>query len=196
MGSLNPLIVTEAALRARAADIADGLAGSASTFGGQLCTRPGIALVPAGAEGDAFCELMGERLGAAAPQILLTKAIAEGFAAGLAEVDAAPGVTRLGERTDEADRRGSFAAGMPSAYRADAAALSAEALREEHFGPAIILVAYSDQTELVSALSSLGGQLAIAIHSEAARHGVGAGPAASVRCTRQGASSSTVIPPG
>ncbi|MGZ4177445.1 MAG: aldehyde dehydrogenase (NADP(+)) [Solirubrobacteraceae bacterium] len=168
MGSLNPLIVTEAALRARAADIADGLAASVSTFGGQLCTKPGIALFPAGAAGDAFCELMGERLGAAAPQVLLTRAIAEGFAAGLAEVDAAPGVTRLGDRTEEADGRGSYAAGTPSAYRAEAAALSAEALREEHFGPAIILVAYADQLELISALSSLGGQLAIAIHSEAA----------------------------
>ena len=166
MGSLNPLIVTQAALRARAAGIADGLAASVSTFGGQLCTKPGIALVPAGAEGDAFGALVGERLGAVAPQVMLTKAIAEGFAAGLAEVDAAPGVTRLGERAGEAAGNGGFAAVAPTAYRADAAALSADALREEHFGPAIILVAYSDRTELIEALSSLGGQLAISIHSE------------------------------
>ncbi len=166
MGSLNPLIVTEAALRARAAGIADGLAASVSTFGGQLCTKPGIALVPAGAEGDAFCALVGERLGAAAPQVLLTKAIADGFAAGLAEVDAAPGVTRLARGAAEAAGNGGFAAVAPTAYRADAAALSADALREEHFGPAIILVAYSDRSELIEALSSLGGQLAISIHSE------------------------------
>ncbi len=166
MGSLNPLIVTQAALRARAAGIADGLAASVSTFGGQLCTKPGIALVPAGAEGDAFAALVGERLGAVAPQVMLTKAIAEGFAAGLAEVDAAPGVTRLGERAGEAAGNGGFAAVAPTAYRADAAALSADALREEHFGPAIILVAYSDRAELIEALSSLGGQLAISIHSE------------------------------
>ena len=166
MGSLNPLIVTEAALRARAAGIADGLAASVSTFGGQLCTKPGIALVPAGAEGDAFCALVGDRLGAAAPQVLLTKAIADGFAAGLAEVDAAPGVTRLGERAGDAAGNGGFAAVAPTAYRADAAALSADALREEHFGPAIILVAYSDRSELIEALRSLGGQLAVSIHSE------------------------------
>jgi 2,5-dioxopentanoate dehydrogenase len=164
MGSLNPLIVTEAALRARAADIADGLAASVSTFGGQLCTKPGIALFPAGEQGEAFCRLVGERLGAAAPQVLLTKAIADGFAAGLEQVDAAPGVTRLGERPAGED--GGFAAAAPSAYRADAAALSAEALREEHFGPAVILVACANQSELIDALSSLGGQLAISIHSE------------------------------
>jgi 2,5-dioxopentanoate dehydrogenase len=169
MGSLNPVIVTEAALRARAAGIADGLAASVSTFGGQLCTKPGIALFPAGAEGEAFCELVGERLGAAAPQVLLTKAIADAFAAGLADVDVVPGVTRL--RPDSpagGDHDPAFAAGVPTAYRADAAALSAEALREEHFGPAVILVAYSGPDDLVQALAALGGQLAISIHSEEA----------------------------
>ncbi len=175
MGSLNPVIVTEAALLARAAEIADGLAASVSTFGGQLCTKPGIALFPAGEAGEAFCELVGERLAAAAPQVLLTKAIADGFAAGLAEVDAAPGVTRLGAGSGSGgaaagggDGNVPFAAGVPTAYRAEAGALSADALREEHFGPAVILVAYADRDELIDALSSLGGQLAISIHSEAA----------------------------
>ncbi len=170
MGSLNPVIVTEAALRARAGEIADGLAASVATFGGQLCTKPGIVLFPAGEPGEAFCALVGERLGAAEPQVLLTKAIADGFAAGLAQVNAAPGVTRLaGALPGDGDRNGGaiFAAGVPTAYRVDAAALSAEALREEHFGPAVILVAYTGRDELVDALSSLGGQLAISIHSQA-----------------------------
>jgi acyl-CoA reductase-like NAD-dependent aldehyde dehydrogenase len=166
MGSLNPVIVTEAALRARAADIADGLAASVSTFGGQLCTKPGIAFFPAGAAGEAFCALAGERLAAAPRQVLLTKAIADGFAAGVDGVDAAPGVTRL-TGPDQGDGDALFAGAAPAAYRADAAALSAEALREEHFGPAVILVAYADRSELLEALRSLGGQLAISIHSEA-----------------------------
>ena len=167
MGSLNPVIVTEAALRSRAAAIADGLTASVATFGGQLCTKPGIVLFPAGEAGEAFCELIGERLGAADPQVLLTKAIADGFAAGLAEVDAVPGVSRLGsDGSAGGDGHGPFAAGVPTAYRADAGALSADALREEHFGPAVILVAYADRHELIDALSSLGGQLAISIHSE------------------------------
>ena len=169
MGSLNPVIVTEAALQARAEGIADGLAASVATFGGQLCTKPGIVFFPVGDAGEAFCGLVGERLGAADAQVLLTKAIADGFAAGLAEVDAVPGVTRLsGEAAAGGDEDAAFAAGVPTAYRADAAALSAEALREEHFGPAVICVAYADQAELVDALSSLGGQLAISVHSEAA----------------------------
>jgi acyl-CoA reductase-like NAD-dependent aldehyde dehydrogenase len=172
MGSLNPVIVTEAALKARAADIADGLAASVTTFGGQVCTKPGIVLFPAGAAGEEFCELVGERVAATTQQVLLTKAIADGFAAGLAEVDAVPGVTRIGAGDadaggdDGSDADAVFAGAVPTAHRTDAAGLSAEALREEHFGPSVILVAYADRDEAIDALSALGGQLGISIHSE------------------------------
>ncbi|HEX5622584.1 MAG TPA: aldehyde dehydrogenase family protein, partial [Solirubrobacteraceae bacterium] len=53
MGSINPIVVTEAALRARAGKIAEGLAASVSNFGGQLCTKPGVVFVPDGPDGDA-----------------------------------------------------------------------------------------------------------------------------------------------
>src|SRR3954466_12315440 len=54
MGSVNPIVLTDAALRERAAAIAEGLAASVASFGGQLCTKPGVVFVPAGAAGDAF----------------------------------------------------------------------------------------------------------------------------------------------
>ena len=54
MGSINPIVVTEAALAARGDAIADGLVASVATFGGQLCTKPGVVLVPEGPDGDAF----------------------------------------------------------------------------------------------------------------------------------------------
>jgi len=82
-----------------------------------------------------------------------------------------PGVTRLSERgavTAGGDGDVIFAGAPPTAYRADAAALSADALREEHFGPAVILVPYADAHDVVDALRPLGGQLAISIHSEPA----------------------------
>ena len=54
MGSVNPIVITDAALAARAPAIADGLTASVSNFGGQLCTKPGVVFVPDGAAGDAF----------------------------------------------------------------------------------------------------------------------------------------------
>ena len=50
MGSINPIVVTEAALAARGDAIAEGLVASVATFGGQLCTKPGVVFVPAGEE--------------------------------------------------------------------------------------------------------------------------------------------------
>jgi NADP-dependent aldehyde dehydrogenase len=76
MGSLNPLIVTEAALRARAGAIAEGLAASVANFGGQLCTKPGIVLVPEGEAGEHFSESVTALLGERGPEVLLTGAIA------------------------------------------------------------------------------------------------------------------------
>jgi NADP-dependent aldehyde dehydrogenase len=56
MGSTNPAVVTRAALAARADAIGAALVTAITGAAGQLCTKPGVVLVPAGAEGDAFTE--------------------------------------------------------------------------------------------------------------------------------------------
>ena len=48
LGSVNPVVVTPAAAVARAVEIADGFVTSVSGSAGQLCTKPGFLLVPAG----------------------------------------------------------------------------------------------------------------------------------------------------
>jgi acyl-CoA reductase-like NAD-dependent aldehyde dehydrogenase len=73
MGSVNPIVVTEAALTERSEAIAEGLAASVASFGGQLCTKPGVVFVPAGEAGDAFAADLGARLAAAEPQVLLNE---------------------------------------------------------------------------------------------------------------------------
>src|SRR5215216_1478924 len=73
MGSINPIVVTEEALRARAATIAEGLAASVSNFGGQLCTKPGVVFVPAGEAGDAFAAELASRLDGVPPSVLLNE---------------------------------------------------------------------------------------------------------------------------
>jgi NADP-dependent aldehyde dehydrogenase len=163
MGSLNPLVVTEAALRSRGDQIAEGLTASVATFGGQLCTKPGVVLFPAGAPGEEFCQAVAQRLADSAPQVLLTSAIADGFASGLANLEAAPGVARV---TASRSVDGDGFAVRPAAFRAGADALGSPALREEHFGPAVILVSYTNDDELAVALQQLGGQLTVSLHCE------------------------------
>src|SRR5215213_2060960 len=87
MGSVNPIVVTEAALAARGDAIADGLVASVASFGGQLCTKPGVVFVPAGEEGDAFASDLGARLSASEPQVLLNERLRDAPTERVAELD-------------------------------------------------------------------------------------------------------------
>ena len=48
LGSINPAVVTPAAVAARGAEIAAGFAGSMTMGTGQFCTKPGLLFLPAG----------------------------------------------------------------------------------------------------------------------------------------------------
>src|SRR3954465_14974762 len=80
MGSVNPVVVTSAALRARSQAIAEGLVASVSSFGGQLCTKPGVVFVPAGAEGEQFVSDVADRLAGADPQVMLNERLRDALA--------------------------------------------------------------------------------------------------------------------
>jgi NADP-dependent aldehyde dehydrogenase len=171
MGSLNPLVVTPAALAARGAAILEGLTASVCSFGGQLCTKPGVVLVPSGAAGDAFARDLAAGFAARGPEVLLSAGIRDAFAAGVDELAAAPGVERL---TAEAPADGAtgFHA-RPVVVQVAAAGLgAADALREEHFGPAVLLVRYPDPAAALGALGLLGGQLTGTLHAQPGEEGV------------------------
>jgi acyl-CoA reductase-like NAD-dependent aldehyde dehydrogenase len=160
MGSINPIVVTEAALRERAGAIAEGLTASVASFGGQLCTKPGVVFVPAGPEGDAFASDLAARLDAAEPQVLLNERLRDALrdAVGRLEQRARP----LGSApaTDGPGFRY-----QPVAYEAPAGDL-AEALLEEHFGPVVLLLRHGSRAELLDALAQIDGQLTGSLHAE------------------------------
>jgi NADP-dependent aldehyde dehydrogenase len=164
MGSVNPVVVTEAALGARAGAIAEGLVASVASFGGQLCTKPGLVLVPAGPRGEAFVSDVAGRLDSCEPQVMLNERLRDSLAervdelAGLAEpLGAAP--------PDDAGPGFRFA---PAAFRARAGDLARRpTLLEERFGPVVLLVTYGSETELLEALDRVEGQLTASVHAEA-----------------------------
>ena len=164
MGSINPIVVTEAALAARAGAIAEGLVASVSNFGGQLCTKPGVVLVPAGATGDAFAADVAERLDAVEPTVLLNQRLSDALAAAVERLTAHDGVEPLGAAPPyegEGYRR------QPAAFQAPAAAVAAgSALLEEHFGPVVVLLRYAGREDLLGALRQVEGQLTGTVHAE------------------------------
>jgi acyl-CoA reductase-like NAD-dependent aldehyde dehydrogenase len=183
MGSLNPVVVTAAALRTRGAAIVDALAGAVGSFGGQLCTKPGLVFAPAG---STLAADLAEALASHGTQVLLNENVHAGFGRGVEALAAAQGVERLtpdadgdgdgdasarnGNGDGDGDGLSGFAA-APAVLRTRAAALATtEALREECFGPAVVVLEYESDDELLSALGALGGQLAAAVFAEPDEH--------------------------
>ena len=142
MGSINPIVVTDAALAARAEAIADGLVASVSNFGGQLCTKPGVVFVPAGAAGDAFAH--GGRRAARRRRAdrAAQRALARRAGAAVERLAAEPDVRALGGAPAF---DGDGYRHQPAAYEAPAAAVAeGSALLEEHFGPVVLLLRYGE----------------------------------------------------
>src|SRR5215207_6584735 len=159
MGSINPLVVTEAALAARADAIAEGLTASVATVGGQLCTKPGVVFVPEGEAGDGFARDVARRLGESEPQVLLNERLRDALREAVAELPA--------ERLNEGEADGPGFRHQPTAYRASAHDLAdAPELLEEHFGPVVLFLTYGSDAELITALERLDGQLTGSLHAE------------------------------
>jgi len=86
-GSLNPLAVTPAAAAAgRAAQIGEGWAESLALGAGQFCTKPGLALVPAGADGDILRDAAAEKARPMGPAWMLNQAIHDACKSGVAQL--------------------------------------------------------------------------------------------------------------
>ena len=164
MGSVNPIVVTEAALRARADAIASGLAASVSGFGGQLCTKPGVVFVPAGPEGDAFAADLAARLDAVEPTVLLNERLRDALGEAVERLARHRSVRALGAAPPAS---GPGFRHQPAAFEAPVAAVGdGDELLEEHFGPVVLLLRHGSPDELLAALERIDGQLTGSVHAE------------------------------
>ncbi|MER6252549.1 aldehyde dehydrogenase (NADP(+)) [Streptomyces sp. NPDC001584] len=177
LGSLNPVVVTPAAAAERAEEIGAGLAGSVTLGVGQFCVKPGLVLVPEGADGDRVTGELTKALGETEPGVLLDHRMRENFVSGVRERAALPGVDAPvtpgsgGEHTVGAGyltvRAGSLLDG--GGY---------DVLLEECFGPVTVVVRYADQGEASAVLGLLGGNLSATLQLSAAETEGAPGPAA------------------
>lgn len=164
MGSLNPTVVTDAALAARGEAIAGVLAGSVTMSTGQLCTKPGLVFVPDGEQGDSFVSTLATQIAERDLGPMLGKAMRDAFV----ELAATRG-QRDGVRTLAAGEAGGAERATSAAvFEVSAGQLTRDPeLLDEHFGPGVLLVRYADTDAVTSALSVIEGSLAAAIFAEA-----------------------------
>lgn len=166
--SVNPLIITDAALQARSAEIATGLAASVTASAGQLCTKPGIAFVPSGERGDTFAALLADAVGAADPGVLLNDRVLSSFVHAEQELESAAGVSSLTGATGERDESGGFRV-EPRVLRVHARDVTA-AHTVEAFGPLVLVVDYDDDAQLLAAIDQVPDSLTATLHVEDSDH--------------------------
>lgn len=159
LGSVNPMFLLPAALGARGAALGTAWAGSLTMGAGQFCTNPGIAVVLAGSDADAFAASATKALGDVAAQTMLTDGIASAYRAGRDIVSGSAGVQEL--LTSTCDQRNA----TPYLYSVSGDDwLSNHALGEEVFGPLGLIVTAKDSAQMRDIAKSLQGQLTCTLH--------------------------------
>ncbi|ANJ26177.1 aldehyde dehydrogenase (NADP(+)) [Agromyces aureus] len=179
LSAVNPVLITPAAVEARATELAAGLAASFTLGAGQFCTNPGVVFVPAG---SGFADLVAAQAvgsgdaDAAVP--MLTDGIAAAFADGVAALAAHADVRVVAgvvSGPDDVDGSGNAPAaasatgtGSPVVLATTAAAVVADpqALFAECFGPSTLVVEYASIDEALAAIRAVGGSLTATVHAE------------------------------
>lgn len=159
LGGINAVFVTENAWAARRDEILSEFAGSFTMGMGQFCTKPGLLFVPSGQSG--VREVLGGSLKDFAAAQLLSPRLHEGFADAVRKLRDTAGVEVLVE--------GDFAeAPAPTVLHTTAAVVRSDPtiLRQEMFGPASLMVEYTDESELVELAELLEGQLTTTLQTE------------------------------
>jgi NADP-dependent aldehyde dehydrogenase len=159
LSSLNALVVTESAAVERGETIGTGLAASVTGSSGQLCTKPGLVLVPSGSDGDAVVAAAAAALGQAQVIPLLNRRIHESYLADTAKLQSAQGVVHV------ATGYGSDAGyGVtPMLVTVEASDVPEEAFTE-YFGPAAVIIRYGSREELNSVIGRLPASLTASLH--------------------------------
>jgi len=160
LGSINPVVVTRAAVEESGDALAKGLVGSFTLGAGQFCTKPGVVLVPADA---GFEDAVASAASDAAPATLLNDRIGEGFADGLDALVGHPDVEVIAGTPGG----GSVEAPEPVVLATSAAAVAddPDALLAECFGPVTLLIRYADEADRQAVLDVLEGSLTATVHA-------------------------------
>lgn len=170
MGSINPVVITQAALASRADDIAEGLVGSITLGTGQFCTNPGLILLEDSAASHDFIAAVTEKMNAAPAGVLLNAAIENGLQSAVSQTRENPEISILtgGEAVADSDFfcfRNTVMQTSASAIRAD------DRLQVEHFGPVTLFVVCEDSDDLTETVNALEGNLTSTVHAEEAELG-------------------------
>ncbi|MFD0863871.1 aldehyde dehydrogenase (NADP(+)) [Sungkyunkwania multivorans] len=163
MGSINPVIITENALKRRASELASTYADSITLGTGQFCTNPGLILSVESEAFSAFIQELGDKVIAKDPQCMLHPNIKKGYTNKRDLVSDQSGLQVVAEYYSELAEN--YAPPRITTVNGTEF-LENSKLHEEVFGPFSLAVQCSDEDQLLKIIESLEGQLTGTIIAE------------------------------
>jgi acyl-CoA reductase-like NAD-dependent aldehyde dehydrogenase len=160
LSSVNPIVVLPDAAAGRGDQIAEGLFGSFTNSGGQLCTKPGLAFIPSDSGGDRLVDALRARVAASGGAVLLNERIRDAYEKGATSLERAG--AQVSARP-EVDPGVGFTV-APALLEVHLAGLTAE-IADECFGPLMVVVRYDDAADLDAALTTVPPSLTGSLHS-------------------------------
>jgi NADP-dependent aldehyde dehydrogenase len=159
MGSLNPVFILPRALRERGEQIAAGLHGSFTLGGGQFCTKPGLLVVEGGDSAQFLVGRLSGLVSQTEPSVLLNRGTLQSYQRGVDRLQGTDGVRATRGLAGSETR--AAAALLECSVEAF---IKNDALREEVFGPATIVLSAGSREEILEFARSLSGHLTSTVH--------------------------------
>lgn len=170
MGSTNPVFVLEGAIQAHADAIGKRLAESACNANGQMCTSPGLVFAIRGVPCESLTKVLATQLNQAHPETMLSAKVRDLYiersnqVAGTPDVDIRGGSPMGGHREHASGVTGQPIKASPVLFHTDWDTFRTQPhLRDEIFGPALIIVACDDADAMVNAAALIRGSLTATI---------------------------------
>lgn len=156
LGSQNPLCVLPDFLQQNTKNFAAQLFNSVVMGQGQFCTRPGLVFLVQDRTNDMLLKELESLCSQQPSAAMLTPKIAESYRQQVEQLATVKGVTLLAEGQGEEDgchTRARIFSASAEAF------VQSRVLQQEIFGPATVLIACADLTQLQMLVTTLKGQL-------------------------------------
>jgi NADP-dependent aldehyde dehydrogenase len=163
MGSVNPVLLCEAALKNRGIEIAKQYAGSVTLGVGQFCTNPGLLIGSEGTDLDDFIKELSKAITETTPSTMLNEGICKNYDRNKNNVLNQSGVNLEGESNisnEENEGRPTVASVSGTDF------LKSQNLSKEVFGPFTLVVKCESEEVLKLVIKNLKGQLTATVMAE------------------------------
>jgi NADP-dependent aldehyde dehydrogenase len=164
LSSINPVFILPGALAERSGAIADEFATSCLMGTGQFCTNPGLVVLRAGRDADAFVAAVAERFSKAPAGTLLSAGVEQNFRAGLAALQKSGAEVVTGNKPADSGR--CCYANTLLKVSGDAFNARPDELQAEAFGNSSLIVIARDDAQLAQIAERLEGNLTGCIYSD------------------------------